>query len=302
MSDRPKSMREAFERVEASQTPAPPAPAATAQPGVTPAAVPTGPIPLDVHTKALENARTKAVTEYRQKYGWAESVPKQQFDQIAQEVQRAATDPLGYTLARIEELPPPLRAQLNARLGIGQPTPAQTSLEADVEVMGQDGRVIGKTFSEERVRAVVAAAVQEAIGKEVQPLKTAYEQTQAKDRQQQLNAVAEANHQEAAKIAEAGLEEVKGILDITDDQDPLFNDVLQVWTEHPEWSVHKAAIEVKKNKVAPRQAGQADQRAISEFQRKAAGNTANGRGTTATPAKPRTREELRQWMEANDAG
>jgi 16S rRNA C967 or C1407 C5-methylase (RsmB/RsmF family) len=33
-----------------------------------------GPIPFDVHKTALDNARSKAVEEWKQKYGWAEQV------------------------------------------------------------------------------------------------------------------------------------------------------------------------------------------------------------------------------------
>jgi hypothetical protein len=37
-----------------------------------------GPIPFDVHKTALDNARTKAVEEWKTKYGWAEQVDPQQ--------------------------------------------------------------------------------------------------------------------------------------------------------------------------------------------------------------------------------
>ena len=73
------------------ETPAQPE-AATTQPAestetqapVNPSVDAKGPIPFDVHKTALENARTKAVAEYKEKFGWAEQVDRALYEETAQ--------------------------------------------------------------------------------------------------------------------------------------------------------------------------------------------------------------------------
>lgn len=312
VSDRPKSFKDAFARLDAAEAvkkpstemPATTAPAATAQPGVPvkPAAT-AAPIPLDVHQKALENARTKAVTEYRQKYGWAEGIPQETFQQVSQGLQAYATDPIAFIQARIAEVAshPVWGPKWQASQPNGPARPS-ISLDPDVEIMGPDGRPVGATYSAERVKAIVDQAVQKAIGQEVQPLKTAYEQRQAEERRQAQARLEVEHKQQAEAQADKTFTQIKRILDITEDTDPLLNDVMAVWTEHPDWSVHDVAIEVRDTKVKPRLQGQAVQAAETEMRRKAAANTVNGTGTTAMPKRPQTRAELAAYLRALDEG
>lgn len=69
---------------------------------------PAGPIPFDVHSRALDNARAKAVEEaqqqWRQQYGWAEQVPQQDFQQMSAWYQRANADPIAFAQELIAEL------------------------------------------------------------------------------------------------------------------------------------------------------------------------------------------------------
>lgn len=84
--------------------------AATIAPAVTTTAatstdpVRTGPIPFDVHKTALDNARTKAVEEYRQQYGWAEQINRDELLEFARTVQQSKDDPIAYVQNLIAHL------------------------------------------------------------------------------------------------------------------------------------------------------------------------------------------------------
>ena len=300
-------MRDAFQRIDAKQTASA---AASTVPATTPQAAPAqvqpptaGPIPFDVHHRALENARTTAVSEYRQRFGWAEQVPQQQFQQVATFLSTLQTNPIGFVqqlIADIQRDP-----QWGPQWAASQPAPRaaapSASLDPDVEIIGPDGRPAGATYSAERVKAIVQQAVAQAIGQEVQPLKQFHQQTLAdRQRVQVAEQQAQLSQQNEAK-ADAILDEVRGILDITTDTDPLFNDVLTLWAQYPTASVHQIALAVRKDKVTPRLQGQAVQAATTEMRRKAAGSTANGTGSTAMPKRPTNAKELAAWMRARDA-
>lgn len=59
-----------------------------------------GPIPFDRHKAALENARVKAAEEasakWREQYGWAEQIPREQLETWSQTAQQMAADPVGF--------------------------------------------------------------------------------------------------------------------------------------------------------------------------------------------------------------
>jgi hypothetical protein len=72
--------------------------------------------------------------------------------------------------------------------------------------------------------------------------------------------------------------------------------------EHPEWSAHKAALEVRKTKIVPTQQQTAQAAAADSFRKKAAANTSDGRASTSTPPKrPTTRQELADFLRAREA-
>lgn len=138
----------------------PPADTATStQQTVTPAvqtpSTPQGPIPFDVHHKALENARTKAVEEYRARVGWAEQISQQEYQQIRGLSQRLHTDPIAAISELIGELNQnPTHAQalrsmaaraLSAARGQGEPALP----EPDLAVTDAQGNVISRAYSAE---------------------------------------------------------------------------------------------------------------------------------------------------------
>lgn len=306
-SPRPKSFEEAFEQVAAKQDqPAPdqPAAAATAQPGATPPAgtkPEPGPIPFKDHKTILENTRTKAaadaVAQYRQQHGWAETVKREDVEQF----QALMADPVDFGIALIEKLRadpthgPRLRSHAARTLASGR-SQAPVDLSPDLQVTDANGNVVSESFSAKKVQALIAHAVQDAIGKEIAPLK--------QDRAARLQAIEQAQAKEKAEATEKLVvaktdEALAEIRDILDGDDSLFADVSTAMDAHPTWSVHKAALEVRKAKILPAAEGKATQKALASLQQKAGARTANGAGATGAPAKPRTVKELEQWLAAN---
>lgn len=295
-SDRPKSMRESFERLEkASEPPAAnSATAATAQsaatqPAVTPDAA--------AHAEALKGFR-----DYRQKFGWAEKIKPAQLQEWGNLASRLTNDRVGFAtdfLAELQQVDPASYNAIVARFGGQGRTAAQpaaaatTSLDPDVEIMDASGRVVGKTFSAERVQAILQKGIADVLGKEVQPLK---QDLQTRQEQQKRDAVARVTAERTASIDKSADTIMTQIERILDGDKSLMPEVEKMWAQHPDWSAHDAALEVRDTIVKPRQKGQATQDAITEMTRKAAGNTSNGAGASAMPKRPTNPKELAQWM------
>lgn len=169
----------------------------------------TGPIPFDVHKTALENARAKAVAEYKEKFGWAESVDRTAYEQAMQIGQLYQRDPVAYIKQIVAEasanpeLAPLVRSEAARVLGSRQqekPAP----IEADIPVVDDQGRVVSHSFSAERVKQLLAqereALKQELLG-EIAPLKqereNAKRQKQAADQQAQIETSVKSIYEQA---------------------------------------------------------------------------------------------------------
>lgn len=312
------SMRESFERLEKKQAAAPDAgktgTATTAQPATgDKAAAATGVPPQTEWPKILDNARAKAKEEgaaqYREKFGWAEKVNPQQLQHIADVVAKANTDPIGYVIQLIRDIEqhPVHGPAWKARNGSAQPSVAAASLDPDVQVVDDKGQPVAKTFSAERVQAIVKHAVDEALGREVQPLKTDLERRQADLKKQETEKLEAQQSEFLNKSADTAFGEICKILEIknsdpkalTAEDNALISEVSMLMDKG--MTGHSAALEVREKKVVPRLKGAATQDAMTEFQRKANGNTANGNGRTAMPKKPTNPRELAAWMRDRDA-
>lgn len=306
-SQRPTSMLDALEKEaakhDAAQTP--PVAATTVQPSappvpaITPAREP-GPIPFKDHKTALDNARAKAVAEWRQQYGWAEQFPQEKLQRFTQIADRINTDPIGHIADLIAELQghqtygPQLRSQAARLLAGARGTPA-IDLSPDVQVVNEHGQVTGQTYSADRVKAIVEHAVQDAIGKEIAPLKQESAQRQQERQVQQHRAQAVQTAKQIEATADSQIAEVR---DILDGNDTLFPEVQKLMAQYPKFSPHAAALAVRKTHILPTLKDKAQADALDTMKKKAAGNTANGASAAGTPVKPRTREELRAWMAA----
>lgn len=302
---RPTSMRAAFERMEAKSKEVATAPGpATTRPAATPPtgqdptkplAADAGPMPIAQHKAILENAR-KELTTYKEKHGWAEKVPQQTFQEVASFLTKLRTDPIGYATDLISQIEahPQYGPQWKARQGNGNGRGQVESFDPDVEILDPaTGKPLAQTFSAERQKALLKHELAQAI----KPFQTEREQREEAARQQKIADATAAHQRQVEAQTNAQWEDLKGILEITDDKDPLLADVLATWEAHQDWTPHRVALEVRKTKVTPRQQGQAVHAAETEMRRKAAGNTVTSTGQTAIPTRPKTREQLRQWME-----
>jgi hypothetical protein len=99
----------------------------------------------------MENARVKAIEEYKAKYGWAETANKADFDAAVALAKRTQTDPIGYVRELIAELQqhpqhgPALRSEAARALASGRAAP--TMPEPDVTITDEHGNPVGQTYS-----------------------------------------------------------------------------------------------------------------------------------------------------------
>jgi hypothetical protein len=177
------------------ETTAPPE-AATTQPAVdaavstsTEPTKPAGPIPFDVHKTALDNARSKAVEEWKQKYGWAEQVNQQDLQEAIRIAQLSTRDPIAYAQELINDLQQhptygpscarwPRAALAQAR---GQQPQAETEPQPDLPIQLEDGRVVHLYSAEQQAKreAFLQKQWMQSVQQELQPLKQTHEHLQA---------------------------------------------------------------------------------------------------------------------------
>jgi hypothetical protein len=283
-STRPKSFRDALVRADAqlkTETPAPPGAATIAPPDASPK--PQEP-PKETWPQILANARTKATAEaeakFNQDFGWARAIPQQTIQEWSQIARRMSADPIGFLNEYVAELQrhPTHSIALRSEAGRilsghanGEPTP-------DVQLVNEQGQVTGTTYSAEGLAKRDAwrdAQLLEKVQREFGPLKAEREQ------ERQTQAIT-AQRQQLESKADAVMAELG---DILDGQTALFAEVDRVMGEHPDWSAHKAALEVRKLKITPQQQSTAQAAAADTFRKKAAAQTADGRASASTPPK-----------------
>ena len=161
-------------QTDSASAPATGAPAATeAATDVHPGTEDQGPIPVDRHKAILEHARTeardKAVAEWRQQYGWAEQVPREQLQTMNDWYQRAAQDPVAFALDLVDELSadqshaPALRSHAARLLRAARAQSPEADITPDIPVMDAQGQVVSQAFSADRVKQLIAREVAKAV-------------------------------------------------------------------------------------------------------------------------------------------
>jgi hypothetical protein len=175
-SDAP--VAEATAPVDSAQPDAATTPPAETTESVSTEPAKTGPIPFDVHKTALENARTKAVEEWKQRYGWAEQVSQQEFQQIAQMAQKASADPIAYLQDFIKDLQthPTYGAQLKSLAAKALSQRSQGPDMTPLQVQMEDGRTV-PLYSADQIAALKSQWLSEAK-QEFQPFTQTLEQLQ----------------------------------------------------------------------------------------------------------------------------
>lgn len=307
---RPTSMRAAFGQVAAAQT----TPTQTTE---TAATVPpveqtpdgamnpkAGEPPQEKWPQILENARKKERESVEKELGWARSFKQEDLQEWAGYASHMSRDPVGFLQwyqSQLEAHPTygqQLRSHAARTLAAGRGAAQPVDLTPDLVVDAGDGRQIS-TFSADRVQQIVQHAVQQAIAKEVHPLKEESQQRraaqEAADYKQRLDAETDAT-----------MVEVNDILGITDvkseDANRLFAALNQLMEQDKSLTAERAARRIYKSHVQPGLDAKADAKALDKLKQKAAGNTASGTTAAVTPKKPTNRAELAAYMRSLDRG
>ena len=261
-----------------------------------------GPIPFEVHKTALDNARTKATAEaqatFDREYGWAKSIPPQTIQQWSGIASLMASDPPAFLEKYFAEAAthPTFGPQVKswAAKTLSRRTGTAQDLSPDVVVQDGEGREVARTFSAERVQAIVAHTVQDLLGKEVMPLKQDLEQRKAREQQQ----VMEARQADAAKRLEAStdavLADISELLDITDatapeTRDALYGELNALLDADEKLSPHKAAMQLRKTRIVPTLEGKAQQQVLDTLTQKAGAQGMNPtRAGVASTHRPKS--------------
>lgn len=263
---------------------------------------PPGPIPFAVHKTALENARVKAgeeaVAQYRQQYGWAEQVPRETIQEWSGIAQQMASDPPAFLEkyfadAATDPTHGPAVRSWAART-LATRAPKAVDLSPDVTVQDDQGREVARTFSADRVQAIVQHAVQEAIGKEIAPLKQDHAQRQAEQQRQAQTKREAATQQQLEASTDATLADLAALLEVTADTPPdrakaLYDEIETLMAADPKLSPHKAAMQVRQTRIVPTLAGKAQQSVLDDLNKRAAAQGVNPAGAVVSTAhRPKT--------------
>lgn len=248
----------------------------------------------------------KAVEQWDKQYGWVKSLPADTWSQWRQTATAMASDPVGFVAdfaARLAADPryAPMIAQ---RFGSSAPaaSPPVSDMTPDVEVHDAQGRVVGATFSAEKVKRIVDAAVQKAIGgveTKLQPVLSEHQQ-RVENEQRQTQMLRELHTTADQRLASAA--RVLKVPVPTSDADlhPLWAKVHDYMAKNPTVDVEDAAYEVRMAEARAQLETQAVDQVKADTARKVAANTANGNHATTHVTRPTTERDLSSLLKQLD--
>lgn len=260
-----------------------------------PQTTPQGEPPKERWESILQNAREKSKAEVEQQYGWAKQiadagVKPEQVHEMFSWYQQAGSDPVGFAQTLVTELladarfAPQMRSHAARILGTrpSQPQVAEAAtLEPDIPVADESGRVVARTYSAERVKQIVADAVQEALAREVEPIKRDYEVTRREREQQRISA-------EVNALAGKELSKAEKLPHFKDYQ----TQITEVYGAHPEYSLQDAYLDVLQTTILPKLTQQQQSKVLDDLKSKAAAAALN----PAQPAAPATKRPENFWQ------
>lgn len=269
---------------------------------------PAGPIPLDVHTKALENARIKSATEavaqrdqqWQKEAGWIFQQPAERRAAIPELVRDFYANPamfIANVYGQLQNHPqwgPQLRSLMGGNGNGNGHAPVSDEPQPDVQIMNEHGQAVSMGYSAARQierEAWLKKQYFAEIDQRIAPLR------EDRDRRVAEQQSAEANRQINTQ-ADQIMGRITGILDGRQD---LFTHVDARVASGMD--AIDAALAVRQQYIVPQQAQQATVAAADTMRRKAvAGSTANGGGSTTTPiGRPKNHKELAALLESLDS-
>ena len=274
----------------AASTPAPAsgAPASTPEATAAPQSTEPGPIPY---------TRFKEVNDQLAELRWAKGVDRSAIETADRIGRQYQTDRIGYLRSIIaesladQELAPLLRSEAarvlaGARGTVPAPEPA---IEPDIPVYDAQGQLVAQTFSADRVQQIVQRAIQDAIGKEVNPIKQTFAQ-------QQAQAKAAADRQQMETTINA-IYDRASTLPLFKDHDKEIAEAMGEFTNaHPSEQVYLAWAKV----VLPKLDQSSQAKLLGHLQTQAAGaSVAPNASTSTAPPKFRNFREAAEYYEAH---
>jgi hypothetical protein len=289
-------MQEAFAR-DATPPPTPASPSETAATGpdapptpesATPPA-PQGPIPFEAHKKILSNAYAErdALKQELDSVSWAKSIPQQQLQQWADISTLMASNPAGFLERYFAEAvnDPRFASQVKswAARTLSSRAAAQPDLTPNVEIVNEHGQVVGKTYSEDRLKALLEYEVSQRL----QPLVAESEQRKAERVAQETQQRQLAEHQRLSAQVDDALADTFAVLEIAEDtpvaqKDALLGQVNALMQADPKLTVHKAAMQVRKTAIVPTLEEKARTKVLGDLKTKAGAQAVNPSGAIAS--------------------
>ena len=307
----PRSFGEAVDQLKAQDEAA----STTGEPATTAQETPTvkaedkppskkGPIPFDVHEKALTNARSKAVEEakpqieqaLRQQYAWSDDIEAPDREELTALYRGLKTDLIGTLTTLIDNASQhpdhakTLRSQAARLLNAARRVQGDTASDDDEpqpDIPLEDGRAV-YSAEQQRVRdAWLIKQVRSEFQQELKPFKDDREKAAETERKR-------AAWDQAGEL----LAKLKAKPHFTEHK----AEINALMEANPEWSVSDAYNEVLITKVLPK-ASQTERAAVlADIHHKAGAGTLNPQQTTtATQIKPDgkfTVDRVRQFFEA----
>jgi hypothetical protein len=290
-SARPSTALKAFEQVTAPSSDTDTAATAPDETGVVSPSTSEkeGPIPFKAHHTALANAREKAVAEWKEKFGWAETLDRQAVEQAARLGQLYSTDRAGYVRQLLSEavtdpdLAPVVRSEA-ARILAGSRQSAPDPLP-DFPIIDGEGNTVAS------LAEVINRHVAAALDKEVKPLKQDFESRQQHEQ-----------HEKAEAAKTAAVDDIfTEAIDVLPQFEKHKTEIAKVFATLPidgsPGSTAKALRQAWKQVVGPTLTADATADVLNTFKTKANAQTVDGSGKAAsTPKRPTNPKELAVYM------
>lgn len=240
----------------------------------------TGEPPKERWADILENTRKKereaALTEWRQQYGWAESVPREQLEQITQFYGSYQDNPAEWLERAYQEaLSHPVHGvTVKSRIGrmLASMRQAQAEPESpipDIPIVNERNEPVGN----------LAEIVQRILAKEISPLKQDYETRQTEKQVATERAEQKAR---AEAMADEDVKYVKSRKNFKEHREA----VMKAFQANKGMSLRDAYDYVIDNEVLPGYGQKAQAQVLSDLQQKANAQTVNP-GTPSGSAKPK---------------
>jgi hypothetical protein len=228
----------------------------------------------DILKNQRESAKAEALKEWREQYGWAESVQRDQLEEMSQWYGGYKGDPAEFLERAYQEaLSHPVHGPtVKSRIGKlmasmrAQQQQAEPTFEPDVPVMDANGQIVTRTYSADLVKQMLAHEIEKRLDPYKQDLETRKQRAEREQRQEQVNARADADI--AYVKARPGFAKFQ-------------KEILAAFQANPKMTIRDAYDAVMDAKLP----AEAEAKVLSDLQQKAHAQTVNP-GTPSGSAPP----------------